>query len=279
MSDGNGVPGEAAAGTPAGPSPSAPRGGQAVLSLRGVGYVTRGRWPLRDVNLDLTAGSWAVVGPNGAGKTALLRVLAGIYRPTAGRMCFRGRCLCTPLDWRHYRDQLGYAPRLPAVHGEISPAAFLACMASLKEIPPALVRPRVQEVLRLVGLDGHDDRPCGVLSHGQRRRVTLAQALLNDPSLLILDEPSAGLDWESRWVLTQVVLQLARARLVVFSTQDLTDIDSLATHVVVIDRGEIILASDREAFLADTASPEEAYRRVLRLRGRGPAGQDERMDC
>lgn len=248
-----------------------PQGGQAVLSLRGVGYATGGRWLLRDVNLDLTAGSWAVVGPNGAGKTTLLRVLAGVYAPPAGEMYFRGKRLSTPLEWRRYRDELGYAPQFPAVCPELSARHFLAYVASLKEIPPALVGPRVEEVLCLVGLDPRDGRPCGALSHGQRRRVTLAQALLNDPSLLILDEPTAGLDWESRWVLTQVILQFGRARLVVFSTQDLADLEALATHVVVIDRGRIMLAGDRQALLAGTASPDEAYRRLLG-RGQRPAG-------
>ncbi|MDI6894190.1 MAG: ATP-binding cassette domain-containing protein [Bacillota bacterium] len=235
----------------------------AVLSLRGVGYAAGGRWLLRNVNLDLTAGSWAVVGPNGAGKTTLLRVLAGVYPPGAGQMYFRGERLSTPLDWRCYRDGLGYAPQFPAVYPELPPRAFLAYVASLKEIPPALVGPRVEKVLRLVGLDAGDGRPCRALSHGQRRRVTLAQALLNDPSLLILDEPTAGLDWESRWALTQIVLQFGKTRLVVFSTQDLADLEALATHVVVIDRGEIVLAGDREAFLAGAASPEEAYRRLV----------------
>jgi ABC-2 type transport system ATP-binding protein len=148
------------------------------------------------LSVALSSGVALLRGPNGAGKTTLLRVLAGIIRPDSGKVFWRG-CSIQESGPR-YRRRLGYLPQRQAVYPEMPVGAFLSYVAALKAIPPNLAAARQRELLRDLALEGEDATPLGRLSQGNRRRVGLAQALLNDPEVLLLDEPFEGLDHDGR---------------------------------------------------------------------------------
>lgn len=151
--------------------------------------------PLADVTAVFEPGVHLVLGANGAGKTTLLRIAAGLLLPARGEVRWRGRPITA--DAPAFRRRLGYLPQRQAAYPDMSVAAFLDYLAELKAIPRALAAPRRSELLTALGLSRAAATPLAGLSQGQQRLVGLAQALLNDPDLLLLDEPLEGLDHDS----------------------------------------------------------------------------------
>ncbi len=199
------------------------------LEFSGVWLELGGRAVLRDLTLRCGTGLTAVLGPNGAGKSCLLRVAAGVLRPSRGHVRWLGLDAVRDPFW--YRDCLGYLPQRAVLYPDMTAREFLGHLAALKGIPRRLVPDRVTAVLELVGLADRAAVPTGRLSHGQRRRLGLAQALLNDPYLLVLDQPTAGLDPESRVSVLALLRKLAADRVVLMATNepgDVTAQDALA---------------------------------------------------
>lgn len=192
---------------------------------------------LTGVSFGAGTGVLAVVGPNGAGKTTLLRILAGILEPTRGRLALDG------VDaWQQpeaYRFRVGYKPEDVTVYVKETVVGTLRYFASLKAIPAGLVEDRIAYLLRALGLEGAADRPLATLSRGLRQRFFLAQALLSDPDLLVLDEPARGLDDLGRRELFKWVGELALHRIVVISGHVLDELADVAGRFLVLSRGTV----------------------------------------
>jgi ABC-2 type transport system ATP-binding protein len=193
---------------------------------------------LAGVSLELGTGITGLLGPNGAGKTTLLRILATVLAPDAGELRLFGRDPRDGAERAGIRRRLGYMPQEPGFHARFTAFEFVDYVAILKELNDRRSRhEEVRRVLRLVGLGDVAGKRIGALSGGMRRRVALAQALLGDPELLILDEPTAGLDPEQRLRFRDLVSSLAADRSVVISTHQTEDVAALCHRVVVLRDG------------------------------------------
>ena len=212
----------------------------ASISLRDVGRTFGATRALAGVDLDLRPGVTGLLGPNGAGKTTLLRLLATALPPSQGKVRVLGLDPEVPAERTNIRRQLGYQPQEVGFPRGFTAFAFVDYIALLKEqSQPAARHAEVRRVLGLVGLSGLGAKRIRAMSGGQRRRVALAQALLGSPPVLILDEPTAGVDPEQRVVLRTVLAELARTSVVVLSTHQTEDVAALCERVIVLDRGRV----------------------------------------
>ncbi|WP_030442345.1 ABC transporter ATP-binding protein [Actinoplanes subtropicus] len=193
--------------------------------------------------LDLTipTGMYGLLGANGAGKTTLMRILAGLLKPTGGSVRVGGHDIATGAGRLAVQRALGYLPQDLGVYPELSAREFLDYVALLKGLDarPARRR-RVGEVLEITGLSGEADRKLRTYSGGMRRRVGIAQALLADPRLLIVDEPTAGLDPEERIRFRTLLARLAGRRTVLLSTHIVEDIAQTCRDVAVLAKGRLV---------------------------------------
>ncbi len=212
----------------------------ASISLRDVGRAFGATWALTGVGLDLKPGVTGLLGPNGAGKTTLLRLLATALPATRGRVRVLGLDPKVPAERTGIRRQLGYLPQEVGFPRGFTAFAFVDYIALLKEwTEPAARHAEVRRVLDLVGLSGLGAKRIRAMSGGQRRRVALAQALLGSPLVLILDEPTTGVDPEQRVTLRTVLAEIARTSIVVLSTHQTEDVAALCERVIVLDRGRV----------------------------------------
>jgi ABC-type multidrug transport system ATPase subunit len=219
------------------------------LSIQGVGKLYQGRVrALDDFSLEVGPGVLGLLGPNGAGKSTLMRILATITRPTAGRVTWDGHDVVAKPD--PLRAVLGYLPQDFGVYPHLNALEFLSYLAAVKRVPRAVARNRIPELLALVNLTEAAKRPLGGYSGGMRQRIGIAQALLNDPQLLIVDEPTVGLDPEERVRFRTLLSELAGERIVLLSTHIVSDLESTATQIALIDRGRLLTAGTPEALLA-----------------------------
>ena len=216
------------------------------VSLRGVRKTYRGGITALDrLDLDIPPGMLGVLGPGGAGKTTLMRILAGVSRPDRGSVRAGGWDLARPRDRRQFQERLGYLPRDLGLYPELTGRRFLDYAGTLKGMSsPRRRHRRVDEVLHLAGLEEVADRPAGGYSGGMRRRLGLAQALLNDPAVLLLDEPTAGLDPEEQTRVRMLLASLAGQRTVVMATRDAADVSSTCRRCVVLAGGRMIFQGE-----------------------------------
>jgi len=236
-----------------------------TVQLRGIGKSFRGSRVLTGVDLDLHRGIVGLLGPNGAGKTTLLRILATVLGADEGSARILGHDPADGAQRTEIRRRLGYLPQELGYPRGFTTYGFVDYMAVLKEWDePAARRAQVGRVLDQVALTDRSAARIRTLSGGQRRRVGLAQALLGAPELLVLDEPTTGLDPEQRVSLRQVLAEFGRAATVVVATHQTEDVAALCERVVVLDEGVVrfdgavrdlvALAQDR-VWLADGADP------------------------
>jgi|HubBroStandDraft_4_1064222.scaffolds.fasta_scaffold100517_1 ABC-2 type transport system ATP-binding protein len=206
---------------------------------------------LRGVNLSLEAGVVGLLGPNGAGKSTLMRILATITQPTSGRVLWNGENIADKPE--PLREALGYLPQDFGVYPNLNAIEFLEYLAAVKGIAAAVARKRIAELLDLVNLAAAAKRPLGGYSGGMRQRVGIAQALLNDPLLLIVDEPTAGLDPEERMRFRNLLSELSGERIVILSTHIVSDIEAVASSIAILGQGELLAQDAPEALLARLA--------------------------
>jgi len=205
-------------------------------------------WALSDFSLTLAPGVLGLLGPNGAGKSTLMRVLATITRPTRGRVLWDGDDIAARPD--PLRRVLGYLPQDFGIYPNLSATEFLEYLAAVRGLEARTARKRIDRLLDLVNLADARRRPLGGFSGGMRQRVGIAQALLNDPHLLIVDEPTGGLDPEERVRFRNLLGDLAGDRIVILSTHIVSDVEAVATRIVLIARGRLVLEAAPEALLA-----------------------------
>ncbi len=224
------------------------------LTIEKVGKVYKGGTPskaaLADFSLDLGPGVIGLLGPNGAGKSTLMRILATVTPPTTGRVLWNGED--TAKSPTALRASLGYLPQDFGVYPNLSAVEFLSYLAAVKGVPAKIARPRIAELLALVNLTEAAKRPLGGYSGGMRQRVGIAQALLSDPRLLIVDEPTVGLDPEERVRFRNLLSDLSGERIVLLSTHIVSDVEAVATEIALIDGGRLV----------DHAAPEELLRAI-----------------
>lgn len=192
-------------------------------------------WGLRDFDLELGSGVIGLLGPNGAGKSTLMRMLATITQPTAGTIHWNGTDIVKSPDT--LRAVLGYLPQDFGVYPNLSGLEFLEYMAAIKGLDARSARRRIDELLTVVNLVHAAKRPLGGYSGGMKQRIGIAQALLNDPQLLIVDEPTVGLDPEERVRFRNLLSDLSGERIILLSTHIVSDVEATATEIVIINRG------------------------------------------
>lgn len=208
------------------------------LKLNHLSRRFRDKTAVSDFTATLTPGVWALLGANGAGKTTLMRMIAGILDPSDGQVLYNG----TPLSefGETYRAVLGFLPQDFGFPPEFSVRDYLLYAAALKGLDKQTSRQRVKELLDQVSLTEAARKKIRHLSGGMRRRVGIAQALLNDPEILILDEPTAGLDPGERVRFRNLLSELARDRIVLISTHIVSDVEYIATRHLLMKDGRLL---------------------------------------
>lgn len=192
-------------------------------------------WGLREFDLEVGPGVIGLLGPNGAGKSTLMRMLATISQPSEGTIKWNGVDIVRSPDT--LRASLGYLPQDFGIYPNLSGLEFLEYIAAIKGLDGKSARRRIDELLVVVNLVHAAKRPLGGYSGGMKQRVGIAQALLNDPQLLIVDEPTVGLDPEERVRFRNLLSDLSGKRIILFSTHIVSDVEATATEIVVIHRG------------------------------------------
>ena len=188
------------------------------------------------VSLKLHKGVYGLLGANGAGKTTLMRMICGIVTPTSGRISFDG----TDVKEESYRAVLGYLPQDFGYYPEFSGMDFLLYMASLKVIDSKSAKKRANELIKLVSLEDVAKRKIKTYSGGMKQRIGIAQAMLSNPKILILDEPTAGLDPRERVRFRNIIAELGKNSIVLLSTHIVSDIEHIADEIIMIKSGQLI---------------------------------------
>ena len=194
---------------------------------------------LYNVNYIFHEGVYGLLGANGAGKSTLMRIICGIMKPTIGEVKVNGTNIMK-LDEK-YRDLLGYLPQDFGYYPSFIANEFMMYMASLKGLSNNYSKKKISELLHIVGLDEVKNKKIKTFSGGMKQRLGIAQAVLNDPQILILDEPTSGLDPKERIHFRNLISGFAKDKIVLLSTHIVSDIESIADQIIVLKKGEIVV--------------------------------------
>ena len=209
-----------------------------MLTLQNVSKEFHNKEILKNINLYLDKGIYGLLGANGAGKTTLLRCICGLYKLSSGKILFSNQDIRKLKE--QYRDKIGYLPQQFGYYPDFTGEKFLFYIAALKDLSPVLTKKRIKEVLQLVNLYEERNKKLKNYSGGMLRRIGIAQALLNEPDLLILDEPSAGLDPKERIKLKKILTSYGENHTVLISTHIVSDIEDIAKSVIILKDGQIV---------------------------------------
>ncbi|GIM34036.1 ABC transporter ATP-binding protein [Paraclostridium bifermentans] len=202
-----------------------------------------------NINLVLESGVYGLLGPNGAGKTTLMKQVATLKQPTSGKILYNGKDINT-LD-ENYRAIVGYLPQDFDAYKNFSAKDFLLYIGALKGMDKRTAKEKADKLLKLVGLYDVRNKAISKFSGGMKRRVGIAQALLNDPKILILDEPTAGLDPQERARFRNLLSQIGKETIVILSTHIISDIESVAKETIMIKDGKVLLQGTHKEILDD----------------------------
>jgi len=270
------------------------------LQISNLGKVYKGEiTALTDFSLTVRSGVLGLVGPNGAGKSTLMRILATVTRPTKGSATWNDIDITSSPN--EVRRVLGYLPQDFGIYPNLNAVEFLTYLAAARGITGKAAQTRIRQLLELVNMSDARKRRLGSLSGGMKQRVGIAQALLNDPKLLIVDEPTAGLDPEERIRFRNLLSELSGDRIVVLSSHIVSDIEVAATSIAIMNKGRLLVhvapeellreVEDRvwEVFVASSELAELKKTHVVgsatrndrgvrvRIVGENPAGVDARQ--
>ena len=210
---------------------------------------------VNDFDFTMSCGVYGLLGVNGAGKTTLMRMLTTLMKPTSGCITWDGEDIFA-MDGK-YRKLLGYLPQDYGFYPDFSVWDYLMYIASLKGIRPAVAKQRVKELLHQVGLTKARNQKMKTLSGGMKRRAGIAQAMLNDPRILILDEPTAGLDPSERIRFRNLISELSEDRIVLLSTHIVSDIEYIAKQIILMKDGSILISGTAEEIIS--SMPERVW--------------------
>jgi len=218
------------------------------LTVESVHYrYPNGHEAVSGINLRMGPGILGLLGPNGAGKSTLMRILATLSKATSGQVLWNGEDIARTPDG--LRSVLGYLPQDFGVYPNLTAVEFLEYLAAVKGLDGKVARRRIDELLALVNLTDARKKPLGGYSGGMKQRIGIAQALLNDPRLLIVDEPTVGLDPEERVRFRNLLSELGGERIVILSTHIVSDVEATANEIAIVDRGRLLTHAEPEALL------------------------------
>ena len=203
-----------------------------MLTLVNISKKYGNQTAVENINLDMDHGLYGMLAPNGAGKTTIIKMITTLLFPTTGEILYDGINIMEM--GAAYRDLIGYLPQQFGYYKNNTPTQYLEYLACLKKMPKDQVKDRIQELLELVGLSDVAHKKMKKFSGGMIQRVGIAQAMLNDPKILILDEPTAGLDPKERVRFRNIISMLSKDRIVILSTHIVSDIESIANQVILI---------------------------------------------
>ena len=219
---------------------------------------------LNYVDLNLTPGIYGLLGANGAGKSTLIKILTGNLKPTSGDILLNGKEIKSYMD--AYLGCLGYVPQKQGMYPGMTAQQFLAYMAELKEIPKKEAVEQIEFLLRRVHLYEVRDQRLGGFSGGMKQRILIAQALLGNPSIVILDEPPAGLDPKERFRIRNLISELSFQKIVLIATHVVTDIEFISKEILILNKGNLIRQGTPDELLKEldgkvwtVGVTEEAY--------------------
>lgn len=221
-----------------------------MLELKNVSKNFKETQVLKDINLTFENGVYGLLAPNGAGKTTLIKMITTLLFPSSGEILWEGRSIADL--GRVYRGNFGYLPQDFGYYGNYTPEKFLMYLSVLQKMDKKVAKKRVDELLDLVALSHVKRKKMKTFSGGMIQRVGIAQAMLNDPKLLVLDEPTAGLDPKERVRFRNLLHQLAKDRVIILSTHIVSDIETIANQIILLKNHEVYLS----------ASPEEVTQTV-----------------
>ncbi len=210
---------------------------------------------VNNFSYQMDCGVYGLLGVNGAGKTTLMRMLTTLMHPTSGQITWDGEDVFA-MDGK-YRMLLGYLPQDFGYYPDFSVYDYLMYIAALKGIRPTIAKQRVKELLKQVGLVKARNKKMKTLSGGMKRRAGIAQAMLNDPKILILDEPTAGLDPSERIRFRNLISELSEDRIVLLSTHIVSDIEYIANDILLMKDGQLVISGTSEEII--DSMPESVW--------------------
>ena len=210
-----------------------------MLLFKNISKHYRHTQALRNFTADLDHGIYGLLGPNGAGKTTLIKILVGVLRADGGQIYYRNDPVYNLGET--FLAHLGYLPQNASFYPDFRVDEFLLYVAALKGVDPTIAKKRSLELLDQVNLSDTAKIKIGEMSRGMLQRLGIAQAMINDPEILVLDEPTAGLDPKERIRFRNILSALAGDRLILLSTHIVSDIESIATQVLLVRKGQLIL--------------------------------------
>lgn len=219
------------------------------LTLERLSKQFKNKIAVDNVSAALTEGIYGFLGANGAGKTTLIQMVCGIVEPTAGEVKLDGKN--TVSMGEDFRDLLGYLPQEFGYTPGFTAKDFMLYISSIKGLEPRFARKRTEELLRLVNLEEEMNHKIRTFSGGMKRRLGIAQALLNDPKILILDEPTAGLDPKERVYFRNLISGMSRDKIIIISTHIVSDIEYISDTILIMKKGRFILDGPAEELVTE----------------------------
>lgn len=219
------------------------------LTMEHLSKQFRNKIAVEQIDTELTEGVYGFLGANGAGKTTLLQMICGIVEPTSGEVKVDGENNIQM--GKRFRDLLGYLPQEFGYTQGFTAKDFMLYIASIKGLSPRFAKRKTRELLKLVNLEKEANRKIRTFSGGMKRRLGIAQALLNDPKILILDEPTAGLDPKERAYFRNIIAEMSKDKIIIISTHIVSDIEYISDQVLIMKKGKFILQGSAEELLSE----------------------------
>lgn len=204
---------------------------------------------VNNLNITLFNGVYGLLGANGAGKTTLMRLLCNLQNPTSGKILLNGKSIAGL--GKKYRTLLGYLPQHFQYYPDFTALDFLLYIAALKGLSEKAARKKAKALLEAVGLSGESDHKIKTFSGGMKRRLGIAQAMLNDPHILILDEPTTGLDPKERVRFRNLISAFAKERIVILSTHIVSDVEFIAEEIMIMKSGQMVDFGDPREIMSE----------------------------
>lgn len=207
-----------------------------ILEIKNVSKQYPKTLALDQFSAELTSGLYGLLGPNGAGKTTLISIITTLLSQSSGSVLYNGKSV----GGREYMKIIGYLPQYPRFYKDFTAQEFLLYMAAMKGLDTKYAPTRVEELLEQVNLSEHKNKKIGAFSGGMRQRLGIAQAILNDPEILILDEPTAGLDPKERVRFRNIISKLSSDRIIILATHIVSDVECVAKEVILLKEGKLL---------------------------------------
>lgn len=206
---------------------------------------------LNNVSCKLSDGVYGLLGANGAGKSTLMNIITGNIEADEGEVLLDGKNILKPENQREFREYLGYMPQFPIQYRGFTVADFLFYMAALRGVSKKKAKERIEELLDMLDLTEARNKKMTALSGGMKQRLMLAQSVIGNPKVLILDEATAGLDPKQRIAVRNLISEIAFQKIVLIATHVVTDVEFISKEIVLLKDGEVIRKAERETLTAD----------------------------